>query len=133
MIEANKLTLLFFRQACRLIPSIINRQGNLVHLDYHKSKLNLAKWIRKSANMREPIEVTKAIRSSYDFLFNCAYCEFESGYFNKYLVENPERYDGSLHTTFKKSKGLNLIDYNRFKNKSKFLQKFVKGVRPLMH
>jgi|LauGreDrversion4_2_1035121.scaffolds.fasta_scaffold1785751_1 hypothetical protein len=132
MIEANKLTLLFFRQACRLIPSIVNRQGNLFYLDYHKSKLNLAKWIRKSANMREPKEVTRAIRSSYDFLFNCAYCEFESGYFNKYLVDNPERYDGSLRTTFKKSEGLNLIDYNRFKNKSKFLQKFVKGVRPLM-
>jgi hypothetical protein len=133
MIEANKLTLLFYRQACRLLPAIINRQGNLVHMDYHKSKLNLAKWIRKSSNMRDPIQVTKAIRTSYDYLFACAYCDYESGYFNRFLVDNPERFDGSMHLAFKKSSAINLIDYNRFKNKSKFLQKFVKGVRPLMH
>ena len=95
MVEANKLTLLFYRQACRLLPSIINRQGNLTHMDYHKSKLNLAKWIRKSSNIRHSMEVTKAIRISYDFLFGCAYCDFESGYFNRYLVEQPTRTDGS--------------------------------------
>ena len=83
--------------------------------------------------MRDPYEVTKAIRVSYDFLFACAYCDYESGYYNRYLVENPDRYDGASFTTFRKSRGLNLIDYNRFGNKSKFLQKFVKGVRPLLH
>ena len=133
MVEANKLTLLFYRQACRLLPAIINRQGNQVHMDYHKSKLNLAKWIRKGSNMRDPFEVTKVIRVSYDYLFACAYCDYESGYYNRFLIDQPTRTDGSWATDIKKSRGLNLIDYNRFKNKSNFLQRFVKGVRPLMH
>lgn len=133
MIEANKLTLLFYRQACRLIPAIINRQGNQVNMDYHKSKLNLGNWIRKSSNMRDPFEVTKAIRISFDFLFACAYCDFEAGYYNRYLIEGPEKYHSSPSLSVYKSRGLNLIDQNRFKNKSKFLQKFVKGVRPLLH
>jgi hypothetical protein len=133
MVEANKLTLQFYRQACRLLPAIINRQGNQVHLDIHKSKLNLGKWIRKGANMRDPFEVTRAIRVSYDYLFACAYVDFEAGYYNRFLVDQPTRLDGSAFTDIKFSKGLNLIDYRRFKNKSNFLQKFVKGVRPLLH
>jgi hypothetical protein len=91
MVEANKVTLQFYRTACRLLPAIINRQGNQSYMDYHKSKLNLAKWIRKGANMRDPLAVSSTIVQGYDFLYWCAYCEFESGYFNKYLVDNPDR------------------------------------------
>lgn len=91
MVEANKITLRFYRTACRLLPSIINRQGNTVAMDYHKSKLNLAKWIRKGGNIRNPEEVTNTIVTAYDFLYACAYCDYESGYYNRYLVESPEK------------------------------------------
>jgi hypothetical protein len=133
MIEANKLTLQFYRQACRLIPSMINRHGGTFNLDYHKSKLNLAKWIRKGGNIREPQEVTLAIRAAYDFLFACAYNEMEEGYFNRYLVDLPSQYDEHYHMNFVKNRGLNLIDHKRFQNKSKFLRKFIKGTKPLLH
>jgi hypothetical protein len=102
-------------------------------MDQHKSKLNLAKWIRKGSNIRDPYEVTKVIRTSYDYLFACAYCDYESGYFNRYLVDQPSRFDGAALVDIRKSRGLNLIDYKRFKGKTNFLQKFVKGVRPLLH
>ncbi len=91
MIEANQQSLKFFRVACRLLPAIINRQGNQVHLDYHQSKLNLAKWIRKGANIRDPMEVTRALVPAYDFLYDCAYCEFESGVYNRFLVNSPDK------------------------------------------
>jgi hypothetical protein len=133
MADANKMTLQFFRQACRLLPAIVNRQGNDALMDHHKSKINLAKWIRKGSNMRDLTEITDNIRVAYDFLFACAYCEFEKGYFNRFLVENPNRFDGGRFTNVDKSRGLNLIDQNRFKGKSDFLKRFVKGVRPLMH
>ena len=133
MVEANKLTLQFYRQACRLIPALVNRTGNDAVLDYHKSKLNLGMWIRKGANMRNPSEVTEAIRVAYDFLFACAYGDFEAGYFNRYLVDSPQNYDTSRFATIDRSRGLNLLDQNRFKGKSSFMKKFIKGTRPLMH
>ncbi len=133
MIEANKVTLQFYRQACRLIPSMVNRHGGTYNLDYHKSKLNLGKWIRKGANMREPFEVTLAIRVAYDFLFACAYNEMEDGYYNRFLVEMPDKYDEHFHSNFVKSRGLNLMEHKRFKNKSQFLRKFIKGAKPLLH
>jgi hypothetical protein len=133
MVEAHKLTLQFYRQACRLLPALINRQGNSFHLDYHKSKLNMGAWVRKGANIREPMEVTKAIRHAYDFLFHCVYNEMESGYFNRYILTQPTRYDESYLSSFPHSKGLNLMENKKFGNKSNFLRKFVKGVRPLLH
>lgn len=133
MVDANKLTLQFYRQACRLLPAILNRQGHDAYLDYHKSKLNLGKWVRKGANMRNPKEVTETIRIYYDCLFSMAYMEVENGIYSRYLMEQPTRYEGGKFTTVDKSRGLNLIDYNKFKNKSNFLRKFVKGVRPLLH
>ena len=90
MVEANKLTMSFYRTACRQLPQIINRQGNHFVTDIHKSKLNLAKWIRKAGNMRDPSMVTLSIRSAYDFLYECSYCNFESGYYFKYLNQQPE-------------------------------------------
>jgi hypothetical protein len=133
MVDANRLTLQFYRQTCRLLPQIISRSGQDATLDMYKSKLNVAKWIRKGANMRNPQEVTDVISVAYDFLFACAYCDFESGYYNRFLVEQPIRYDGSKFTRIDQMRGLNLIDYNRFKGKSNFLRKFVKGVRPLLN
>ncbi len=133
MVEANRMTLQFFRQTCRLIPAMNNRMGNDAIVDSHKAKLNLAKWIRKGSNMRDPAEVTKTIRIAYDILFMSAYCEYESSYTNKYFVDPVFTYDGSKFSRVDKSIGLNLIDKNRFKGKSHFLKKFIKGTRPLLH
>lgn len=90
MVEAHKLTLQFYRTACRQIPQILNRQGHHYVTDMHKAKLNLAKWVRKGNNMREPYNVSLAIRTAYEFLFECSYCNFESGYYFKYLSQQPE-------------------------------------------
>ena len=69
---------------------MINRQGNHFIHDIHKSKLNLAKWVRKGSNMREPSEISLAIRDAYEFLYCCAYSDFESGYYYKFLNSFPE-------------------------------------------
>lgn len=133
IIDANKLTLQFYRQACRLIPAFVQRQGNHVQCDFHKSKLNLAKWIRKGANNTNYQEISGTIAWAYDVLMNCAYCEYEAGYYRKYLCEDPERIDGGRFTGVNQSRALNLIDHNRFHDKSKFLKSFIKGTKPLMH
>lgn len=134
MVEANKLTLNFYRQTCRLIPAIVNRRGNQAHTDYHQSKLNVGKWIRKGAKMRDPSEVTKNIRTAYDHLFNTVYGDWEPGYYNIYLLNGPiVREDNAEQLVMTKSRGLNLIDQHRFKNKTTFLKRFIKGVRPLLH
>ena len=90
MVEAHKLTLSFYRTACRQLPQIINRQGNQFATDIHKSKLNLAKWIRRGSNMRDPHFVSLSIRMAYEFLYECSYCTFESGYYFKFLCQQPE-------------------------------------------
>jgi len=69
---------------------MVNRQGHYAILDIHKSKLNLAKWVRRGQGMRNTDEITKSLRGAYEFLFECAYCNFESGYYHKYLCNQPE-------------------------------------------
>ena len=91
--------------------------------------------------MREPDQVSLSIRSAYEFLYECSYCTFESGYYFKYLSQQPEsvnnedlffQFEGGTFVDAVGTNGLNLIDYNRFKNKSGFLRKFIKGTRPLL-
>lgn len=96
MVEAHKLTLLFYRTACRQLPAIINRQGHHFVTDIHKSKLNVAKWVRRGANMREPHEISKSIRSAFEFLYACSYCDFESGYYFKYVSTQPEAVNDNI-------------------------------------
>lgn len=91
MHEAHKGTLKFYRNCCRLIPAIVHRQGFHMITDIHTSKLNLAKWVRRGKTMRDPHEITRALRSGYDFLFACAYCDYEGGYYFRYLSSNPEQ------------------------------------------
>ena len=58
--------------------------------DIHTSKLNLAKWVRRGKGMRKPSEITNSLRNAYEFLYECAYCNYEGGYYYRYLSQNPE-------------------------------------------
>ena len=104
MVEANKLTLTFYRTACRQIPQIVNRQGNHFVTDIHKSKLNLAKWIRRGSTMRQTDMINQAIRAAYEFLYECSYCTFESGYYFKYLCQQPESVTNPINFSSKEVK-----------------------------
>lgn len=79
------------------MPSFIHKQGSELFTDIHRSKLNLAAWIRRGKNIRNPMEVSTALRGAYDFLFACAYQDYESGYYSKYLSYPPETVRESLN------------------------------------
>jgi len=40
--------------------------------------------------MRNPQEISRSLRTGYEFLYECAYCNYEGGYFFRYLNSNPE-------------------------------------------
>jgi hypothetical protein len=61
-----------------------------MYVDIHHSKLNLGSWIRKNGNMRDPVEISASLRGAYDLLWDCAYQNFEAGYYNRYLAYPPE-------------------------------------------
>jgi len=73
------------------MPALINRHCHNVFNDYHTSKLNLAKWFRINENMRDPEEISNAIRSSHEFLLECIGDYYEDGYYYKYFNETPQK------------------------------------------
>lgn len=78
------------------MPNFSRQFGNELHVDIHTSKLNLAAWIRRNKNMREPVEIANALKHSYDFLYDCAYNYTENGVYNIYLANPPETVDKSI-------------------------------------
>ncbi len=129
MAEANQASLRLYRQACRFVPSLLNRQTTLYTNDYHMSKRILAQWFRRGKNMRNLNEISVLHKTYQEFLFDAAYCNVDCGWYNKYLHEFPEMKDGL--ESQKKTVGLDLA-LNKFKGKTRFFEKFIKGTRHLM-
>jgi hypothetical protein len=72
------------------MPALMNRHSHNVFNDYHTSKLNLAKWIRKNENMRDPSEISSAVGRGYEFLFEAIGDYYEDGYYYKFFNETPD-------------------------------------------
>jgi len=133
MVEANRQTLTFFRVACRQLPQIVHKHNLHMNVNLQKAKLNLAKWLRKNSNMRDPGAISFSLQHGYDFLFNCAYCDIdEAGYIKRYISHPPETREGDYNSDFDGGMGLNMMDRIKFANKSTFMKKFIKGTRPLL-
>ena len=90
MIEANKATLKFYRTACRLIPTIVNRDGVNHFINPYQAMLNVAKWIRQNSNKNVPSHTNIAIVGAYDFLFDLAYGNTDWGMAMCYLTYGPQ-------------------------------------------
>lgn len=110
----------------------MNRQGMNYFMDVHRAKLNLANWVRQGKNMRDLDQITKSVKQAYEFLYDCAYSNYESGYYFRYLVSGPEQKDFNPIINPVKMQGINYINQRQFSNKSVFFKKFVKGVKPLL-
>jgi hypothetical protein len=103
------------------------------YINQYQAMLNVAKWIRQMSNSNIPGETTVALVGAYEFLYDLAYgnCDWNMGI--NYLNYGPETVDGVQHSYPMMWHGLNRADRVKFSNKSKFLKRFIKGTRPLMH
>ena len=72
------------------IPTLLNRHNHNVFNDYHNTKLNVAKWIRKNENMRNPEEISLAIGRGYEFLYECMNDYYEDGHYYSFFNDIPD-------------------------------------------
>lgn len=127
MAHANQTTLRIYRNACRLIPSMLNRNTTNYQKDYHMTKRNLGQWFRRGKNMRNLTEIAQLHKTTLECVYDSAYCNVEAGIYNTYLFKRPD----DNKETYEGIRGINLYDDVKFNNKSKFFEKFVKGSRAL--
>lgn len=131
MAEANQASLRLYRQACRFVPTLLNRTTTLHANDYHMSKRILGVWFRRGKNMKDLSEITKIHKSSQDFLIDAAYGNIDSGDYNVYLHKLPKTKDNSIQA-FTKLKGFDMEYFRKYANKTRFFEKFIKGSRSLL-
>ncbi len=128
--EANNVSLNLYRMACRQVPALLNRPGTHYYKDYHMSKRNLGHWFRRGKNMRDLNEISSLQCHSMDVIVDAIYGNTEHSIATKYLHNAPLDREATSND-YLKYQGLNSFDDNRFENKTKFYQKFVKGKRNL--
>lgn len=128
--EANNASLKIYRMACRQVPQLLNRPGTHYYKDYHMSKRNLGHWFRRAKNMRNLEEISSLQCHSMDVLIDSIYGNTEHSVCTKYLHNAPLDREATSND-YLKLQGMNNFDDNRFENKTKFYQKFVKGKRSL--
>lgn len=120
----------------------MQRHGQETAVGYHQAKRNLALWVRRGKNMRDPVEISAALKMANELVWDAAYQHsIEPGFYNKYLVYPPENVKFFLITLKREennqglqlqTRGLNFIHVKKFGNKTKFFRRFVNGVRPLL-
>ena len=125
--HANQTSLRIYRQACRLVPSILNRQTLNYGKDYHMTKRNLGMWFKRGKNMRDLDQIGSLHKTALEAIYDSAYANMDAGIYRTYLHRRPD--DGK--ETYEASGGINNYDQVKFGNKSKFFEKFVKGSRAL--
>ena len=131
MAEANQASLKLYRQACRFVPTLLNRHATLNTNDYHMSKRILGMWFRRGKNMKDLSQISELHKTTTDYLIDSVYGNVDSKIYNAYLHEVPQTRHGELNSN-KKLKGLDNEYFKKFAKKTRFFEKFIKGSRSLM-
>lgn len=129
MAEANQVSLRIYRTACRHIPSLLNRSTLNYQKDYHMSKRNLAQWFRRGRDMKNLSEITTLHRTTQDYLYDSIYNNIENTQYMRFLQLPPQA--NERMESYMKFQGINFAHEKKFANKTRFFEKFVKGVRVL--
>ena len=130
MAEANQASLRLYRQCCRFMPTLCNKTTINYAMDYHMSKRILGMWFRRGKNMRNKQEITVMHAYTQDYLYEAVQGNVENSDYAQYIHRPPATRDGSQNVI--KTIGLDLSHQRKFVNKTRFLQKFIKGTRSLM-
>ena len=127
--DANRVSLKLYRIICRMIPSLLNKTNIHYTNDYHMSKRILGMWFRRGKNMRNLEEIKTVHKQTADLAYDSVFGNIENYWFSTFLHKFPETKDGNK--SYNKLQGLDNYNQEKFKGKTRFFEKFVKGTKSL--
>jgi len=121
MAEASLKVLRFFRKTCRLIPFIVRIHQLQTRIKPVHAKLNIAKYIREKAHVREPWLVDLLVTKGYERMFEAEQHHTYAPLL--YVFLSPSNFTPG-------DRGYSYLEDKKWENKTKFLKEFYRGDRP---